>query len=67
MNYSTERSARREIGFDSVNEDHVESAGIGDSEIVYKHLYQNRWDIVNHYRKSGSGDSITENQISLSL
>ncbi len=32
-------------------ENRFRSAGIGDSEIVYMHLYPNRWALVKHNRE----------------
>jgi len=36
-----------------IKENRFRSFGIGESEIVYMHLYPNRWDLVNQIDDSG--------------
>jgi len=48
-----QRNAKPDEKQDSTQqiENRFRSGGIGESEIVYTHLYPNRWYLVNHNRE----------------
>jgi hypothetical protein len=39
-------------------ENRLRSGGIGSSEIIYMHLYPNRWSLVKYKRKFQSTDTL---------